>query len=113
MVRTICDRTCLNHSKTGQVRYSNAYCIKIFVTDIFRVSDYVHHPIDVLAGLVIGAAVGLVLGYQTIQWIRKNEADNCDQQSEEGRQHLASMRSGEQLMNTLFYYSLFTFGIKK
>ncbi len=62
----------------------------------FRVSDYVHHPIDVLAGIIIGIGVGLVFGIQTIDLIRREDRKsdkNSDKISEEGRQHLASVRS--------------------
>lgn len=62
-------------------------------TAMTRVSDYVHHPMDVLAGIIIGIGVGLAFGYQTIDWLRKNDRTDSDKLSEEGRQHLASMRS--------------------
>ena len=61
-----------------------------------RVSDYVHHPIDVLAGIIIGIGVGLVFGIQTIDLLRREDRKldkNSDKMSEEGRQHLASVRS--------------------
>jgi hypothetical protein len=68
----------------------------MFFPLFFRVSDYVHHPIDVLAGIIIGIGVGLVFGIQTIDLIRREDRKsdkNSDKISEEGRQHLASVRS--------------------
>ena len=59
---------------------------------LFRVSDYVHHPIDVLAGLVIGVGVGIVFGLQTVWSLRRLDRKS-NLLSEEGRQHLASVRS--------------------
>ena len=67
-------------------------CLAVWI-GMTRVSDYVHHPVDVAVGLIIGAGVGLVLGCQTVQGIRKNEAENSDKQLEEDRDHLASVRS--------------------
>ncbi len=34
-------------------------------------SDYVHHPIDVLAGIVVGVGVGVVFGLQVPITIRR------------------------------------------
>ena len=65
-------------------------CLAVWI-GMTRISDFVHHPVDVAVGLIIGAGVGLALGCQTVQWIRKNEAENSDK--EEDREHLASVRS--------------------
>ena len=51
---------------------------------VSRISDHVHHPIDVLAGIVFGL--------QTFRAFHKSE-EKLTKMTQEGRQHLASVRS--------------------
>lgn len=65
-----------------------------------RVTDYHHHLIDVLVGLLLGTTIGLLVGEHSMKWIRtlsvtlslKEFVDVENATGEEKRQEIASLK---------------------
>ena len=43
-----------------------------------RVTDYVHHLEDIVVGYALGGVIGLLLGYQTFNWLSAMYAEPCE-----------------------------------